>query len=582
MPLNFDPYDPQQFSNLRRAVKYNYREMKPFRDVRRLIVEAAKGHYYRTEDDPPDAVRDPVNMMDQYQQTLVRSFVQTNPRVRITNRNDPRAAMIFQEHMNIRIKEINLRNTLRRCVQEGILGYTGTAYCGVSPTDNDPMGESFCDPISLPDLVVDLSHEEFHQADLIGHRFARRIEDLRQDEMYDQEQVAKLRGRRSSLSELHDQDSSSSFRENYNFDQGSLFDWADLWVVQVKPANMVVYMTGDLAVTAPLRVESLDAPEFGPYVMLEFSRVPDELMPNSPAAMMLDMHDFVNGQYRRIFMKEDQAAEFHTYEGGAEADARRTRDAMDGELVLVNNNAAVKRRLKGGTSPQALATAIHGRQLFDELSGFIRRLGGVSSTAETATEARIDQANTSRLLRDMQLQVVEFTRRIVQNLAWYEWTHPTRTRKIELKIGKRGMAIEALWSPEIREGDFIEHEIDIIPDSMEHRSSGQQLEKLMAAVQGLVIPLMQVPSERPVVLKVPELLRKYSELDNLPELAEVADYAADESFVTRPSTTGVGGSQRPNAQGQRSNVQRQGFGEEALVERVLSGVVSGNRPQEEE
>lgn len=577
MALNFDPYDPQQYKNLLRAVKYNYREMKPFRNVRRLNVEAARGHYYRTDDDPPNSVRDPVNMMDQYQETLVRSFVQTNPRVRVTSRSDPKTAAIFQQHLNIVIKEINLRDTLRRCVQEAILGYIGVAYCGIAPTDNDPVGEAFCDPIPLPDLVVDLSHDEFHQSDLIGHKFARRINELRDDEAYDQEVVALLKGRRSGLSELDDREYD---RTRYDNDQGSLFDWADLWAVVIKPANMVVYMSPQSSIDKPLRVESIDAPEFGPYVILAFKRVPDELMANSPAAMMLDMHDFVNGQYRRMFMKEDQAAEFFTYEGGAEADARKYRDAMDGELVLVNNNQAVQRRLKGGTNPQAMATAIHGRQLFDELSGNIRRLGGVSMNAETATEARIDQSNATRLLRDMQLQVVEFTRKIIQNLAWYEWTHPTRKRKVQLKIGKRGMAVEELWSPEIREGDFIEHEIDIIPDSMEHLSSGQQLEKLMRAIQGLVIPLMQMPSERPVVLKVPELLEKYSELDNLPELAEVADYAADESFVTRPPTSGSGipasGAQAPG----RSQQPVSRNPEDALVERVFSGAVSG--PQQEE
>lgn len=575
MPLNFDPYDPQQFARLQKAVKYNYREMKSFRTVRRLNVDAAQGHYYRTEDDPADAVRDPVNMMDQFQQTLVRSFVQTNPRVRVTSRRDPKTAAIFQEHLNITIKEINLRDTLRRAVQEAILGYLGTVFCGITSTENDPDGEAFCAPIALPDLVIDLAHDEFHQVDLIGHRFARRIGELRDDPLYDPEVIAQLKGRKSGLSELDDRDTG---RSRYDEDQGSLFDWVDIWAILIKPTNQVVYMTLDSAITVPLRVESLDAPEFGPYATLAFSRVPDELMPNSPAAMVLDMHDFVKSQYTRIFMKEDQAAEFFTYEGGSEEDARRVRDAMDGELVQVNNNNGVTRRLKGGTNPQSLATAIHGRQLFDEMTGNIRRLGGVSLSAETATEARIDQANTSRLLSDMQEQVVAFTKSIVQMLAWYEWTHPTRKRRVELKVGRRGNAVQELWEPKIREGDFIEHEIDIIPDSMEHRSSGQQLEHLVRGVQ-VAASLMQFPTERPVILKTPEFLRKYSELDNLPELAESVDYSADESFVNRP--TGSGGptpGPQPGAAPQSPGGQQSQ--EDNLVERVLSGAVSGQQQQE--
>lgn len=574
MPLNFDPYDPKQYSNLREAYKYNYREMKPFRDVRRLNVVAARGHYYRTKDDPPDASRDPVNMMDQFQQILVRSFVQSNPRARVASRTDPKIAAIFQEHLNETIREIALLDTLRRCVQEAILGYLGIAYCGIAPTDNDPAGESFCDPIALPNFVVDLAHDEFHQADLMGHRFDRRIDELRANELYDPEMVAKLTGKRSGMSELDDGEGDN----DYNEDEGSLFDSADIWAIQIRPANLVVYMSEQESIDKPLRVESLDAPEFGPYVLLAFDRVPDELMPNSRAAMMLDMHEFVNGQYRRVFMKEDQAAEFWTYEGGAEEDARRVRDAMDGEMVNVNNNAAVTRRVKGGTNPQALATAIHGRSLFDELSGYVRQLGGLPSGADTATQARIDQANTSRLVRDMQLQVVAFTKQILRNIAWAEWTHPTRTRQVDLKIGRRGMAISEMWSPDMREGDFIEHEIDIIPDSMEHRSSGQQLEHLVRAVQNVVVPMMQMPTERPVVLKPPEFLRKYGELDNLPELAEVADYAADEAFVTRPPATGAP-RVPPTAAPQGAGTAPGRSAEDALVERMFSGAVSSTREE---
>jgi hypothetical protein len=580
MPLNFDPYDTQQLSNLRKAVKYNYLALKPFRTVRRLCIEAARGHYYKCEDDTPTARRDPVNMMDQLQQTLVRSFVQSNPKARVTSRSNPKAGRIFQAHLNETIHEIKLLDTLRRCLQEAILGYMGIAYCGTSPTENDPAGEVFCDPIGLPDFVVDMGREEFHHADLIGHRFSRRIGELIGNDLYDQDMVVKLRPRRSTVSELDDDTDTD---DHYDEDEGSLFDWVDIWAIQVRPAGLTVYMSQDAGITQPLRVASIDAPEFGPYVLLGFDRVLDEIMPNSRAAMMLDMHDFVQSQYLRIMMKEDQAADFYTYEGGAEEDARQIRDAQDQETLLVNNNAAVVRRSKPGTNPQALATAIHGRQLFDELSGYIRRLGGVSSTAETATEARIDQANTSRLIRDMQLQVVDFTKRILQNLAWYEWTHPTRTRRVELKVGRNGMAVQELWEPVMREGDFIEHEIDIVPDSMEHRSSGQQLEHLVRAVTGMVIPMMQMPSERPTVLKTPEFFEKYSELDNLPELAEVVDYATDEAFVSRPPVGGGGGSPGsavPAGVGAGGGQERSV--EDALMEGVFRGAVSGGGQQQEE
>jgi hypothetical protein len=216
-----------------------------------------------------------------------------------------------------------------------------------------------------------------------------------------------------------------------------------------------------------------------------------------------------------------------------------------------------------------LGTAIHARQLFDELSGHIRQLGGVSASADTATEARIDNANTSRLMRDMQLQVVACTKLILQNLAWVEWTHSTRTWQVSRKIGKYGMAVEDILTSDQREGDFIQHEIDIVPDSLEHRSSRQQADELMRAVQGLVIPAMQLPSERPVILDTPGLIRIYSRLMNLPELDEVTGYATDDSYVSRPE----GGAPRLPAGATPQGGGNAGGGqsiEDAMMQRALS------------
>jgi hypothetical protein len=530
---SFDPYDEKDFARLRKSMKKSWKDMRPFRDVRELVTEAARGHYYKSEDDPPNLRRDPVNMLDQYVQILVRSFIQSTPRVRVTSRKFPRFAPVYQEHLQQTLHEIKVVDTLRSCVQEALLGYMGIAYLAMGPSKVDLNGEPFMDPVTLPNFMIDMSKDHFSQTDYMGHRTTQRVNDLKGNKLWDQEELANYKESTAGTSSLEDR------KDRRQRNEGALFDTIDIWAMNVRTDDMVVYVGDGDSFNKPLRAEWYDGPEFGPYVFLAFDNVLDELLPNSRGAMVLDLHEFVNGQYRRIFMKEDQAAEFHTYEGGGEEDARRIRDAMDGEFVRVDNNAGVQRRTKGGTNPQSLGTAIHGRQLFDELTGNIRRTGGVSSTADTATEARLDNVNTSRLIRDMQRQVIDFTRQCYQILAWYVWTQPTRTRRVEIKRGKGGNAIrQALWSPEEREGDFVEYDIDIEPDSFEHRSSRQQLNELMQAIQGVVIPAMQMPSDRPVVLKTPELVEKYSELADLPELAEVTEYAIDESSVNQPQTSG--------------------------------------------
>lgn len=572
MVIDYNPYDEKTYARLRKAIDHNYNKLKSFRNVRKINIDAAKGHYYDTDEADPTIRRDPVNMMDQFVQVLERSFVQSIPKVRVSNRKNPQSAAVFQEVLNRKIVEMDLVNTLRRSVKEAVLGYMGIAYCGIGPSETDPAGESFCDAVSLPEFVIDLAHDEFDQADIVGHRFSRRIIDLIDDPRYDQEMVQQLKGRTSSSSILNDSESKNRFD-----DEGSIFDWVDLWQIQIKPANLVVIISEETSVSKPLRTEFYDGPDFGPYVFLSFDRVLDEMMPNSRGAMVLDLHSFVNDLYFRIMQKENMAADYYTYEAGSEDDARRMSEARDGDYIHVENNNAVVRRTNPGTNPQALATAIHSMSLFDQSTGNIRKVGGVSSSADTATEARIDSANTSRLIRDMQLQVIQFTKRILQNIAWLEWTHPTRRENIEIKIGENGLAIESPWSPEVRSGDFIEFELEIVPDSMEHRSSRQQLQELMQMIQGVVIPTMQMPSDRPVTINAPALIKKVAELANLPELFEVANFAQDDNFQSQPQPQVSGSSLRIPAEATGGG----GGGaspEEQIVQQVLSGAVSA--PQE--
>jgi len=577
----FDPYNERDFALLKKVVKHNYDEMRGFRKVRRMIVETAQGHYYDCNDnDNPRAVRNPVNLLDQLQKILVRSLVQTNPRCRVVSWTKPRAAAMFQSRLNNLIKEIDLATTLRRCVQESILGYMGTAYTGLAYSERVPgVIEPFVDSIPLPDAVVDIGRDEFVRGDLIGHRFTKRIADMEESGLYDPDVLQSISGNRASQ-ELRDEE-----EDKYGDDEeSSLFRWGHIWQILIRPTNQMVFYAEGSSVNKPLRVASYDGPEFGPYSHLYFDRVPGKLMPNSLSAMLLDVADFVNMQYRKIFSAEDRSAEFWTYEGASEDDARRIRDAGDGEMIQVDNNAAVQRRTKGGTNPQALGTAMHGRQLFDEYSGFIRMLGGSGPIAETAAQEKIAFGNVSQVVRDMQLRVIDFTRSILRQLAWYEWTDPERQQMVEFTVGRNGRAERDIWSPEKRDGDFIEFEIDIEPDSMEHRSSRQQLTELMQAVQGVVIPMMQMPSDQPVILKTPDLVRKYAELANLPELQDVADYAADPSYVSNPQT---GGSALripagATSEGRLNGGSRQGQGGGGMHEDAIMAMMSSAGGRNEE
>lgn len=567
--MPFDPNNEKDFKRLRDSVKHNYERMECFRDVREACVDAARGHYYDCEETKQEFDRpNSINSMDQWHNNLVRSFVQDTPRVRVTNKDDPRVAQIFQQHLNQVGVEIDIAETFKNCIRESLLGYLGTAYVGIADDPDVPDGASFVDSIGLPDRVLDMARNTFGEGDFEGHRYERRIDELRDSGMYNLSKIDDIELKHTAwLQTQHD--------EKHLDDMHSVYEWITLWRIHVKPSNLIVTFADVEGVESPLRVASFDGPTWGSYIRLGFDNVLDGLLPNSRGAMILDIHNFINMQYQRIFIKEDQSAEIFTYHGGAEDDANAIREAADGEMVQVNDNSAVQRRRKGGTNPQALGTAIHARQLFDDQSGHVRQMGPI---ADTARAESLIQQNISRLVKDMQNTFRAFAQKVYQSIAWYEWTNPARSRKVEIKRGKNGKALEDMWSPEIRQGDFARFEIKIVPESFEFRSSEEQAARVMRAMQGVVIPAMQLPSRKPVVLDSPGFVKRYAELEGIDdELSQFVDFS--ETAVPNaggqariPAGATVGG---PQNGGLRPAPQ------EDLEQRVLAQAMSGGNQQQE-
>lgn len=568
--MPFDAENPNDFIRLRESIKHNFGRMESFRNVRKACADAAKGHYYDGDDDEFDSP-DSVNTMDQWLNILVRSFVQDVPRVRVSSKEEPRTARAFEAHLNQVGIELDLGKTFKKIIREALLGYMGIAYVGIEDHPTIPGGASFVDALGLPEYCVDMARDDFSLIDFEAHTYQKRFDEMFGSGFYEDEVLEEGRTAYNVLIE--------NKTKKHLDEMNSLYEWVDVWSVHVKPENLIVTMLDLDGFDKPIRVEKFDGPVWAPYIRLGFEDVLDGLIPNCRGAMILDLHEFVNSQYRKIFIKEDQSAEIFTYHGGAEDDARAIRDAADGEMVQVNDNNAVQRRRKGGTNPQSLATAIHARQLFDESSGNVRTAGGLGPVADTARQEALVSQNVGVLIGDMRNTFRAFAQKVYQAIAWYEWTNEERTRQVDVKAGKNGRAYADMWTPKMRQGDFARFTIEIIPESFEFRSSEEQANRIIRAMNNVVIPAMQLPSSRPVTLDTPGFVQKFAELDGIDnELSEFVNYSEDAVAGTSVSQ-GSSNSGAPPAQTQNQQGPQV---EQQILERVLAGAVNGAAPEQDD
>lgn len=580
--MGFDFSTQAGLTHLHEAINYAYGEMRPFRRVREIIQDSYRGQYYGNRNDSVRRMRDPVNPLNQYVNIMVRTLVQSNPRVWVGGEMSLREAKAEQAYLNRKIQELDLFSVLRDAVREAITGYIGVVKVGIAPGASVDIegvrherGQSYMRSIPLDRWFWDMQPDHYRDADFMGHMFERRTDELLQNPMYDRKFLEAIAERGRSMVDMESERPQAN-RKDYHH---PLYERTALREVYLPREGLIVTYSPDY-LERPARVASVDAPEWGPYLILQYEES-GQVMPNATAAQLIDTHDFVNLIYRKTFARAYRAKEVNLFDGGSEDDAERLRTAKDGEWVRIDGLGRISKRTSAGVDPLMMNTAMHARRLFDELSGNVRSLGGIGPIAETARQEAMIQNNISRVTRDMQLSTIKFTRSILQALAWYERTDVLRSQVVRTQIGRNGLAIHRTWTPELREGDDVQYDIDIEPDSLAHRSAAEQFEQLMGIIERVVYPGMQLNSDRPITLKLPELLAEAALRNNLPELSRVVDYALDDSLVHEGIGTSFGTPGPKSREKNGISGRSQSDPESAMMQGFLSAGSSGQSGNED-
>lgn len=520
--MPFDPESPQSMERLVKCVEYARTKMKPMVDNRKLILDELAGPMHTTKNVARNK-RMPINSYDEMFGTLTRTLVDQNPTCRVVNLKQQRTAAMIREELQRRIVETNLYLTLQDCVQDALIRI-GVVKVGIASTDKveiegywHDVGKPYADFVGLDSFVIDLRGDREDEIDFVGNSYSRRLDYLRDNPNYNQDVVEKLGSNKTTAREG---------KRNYS---ETLYDWVDLLDVYLPQSQLIVTISDEAqAVPEPLRIVPYNGPEGGPYLYLRFSRLLGSIIPTGPAPQLFDLHDFNNRAYRRVFRQADRQAEYWTYTGDAEADAEAHKAAYDGQFIRVDNPQGVTRNVKGGVSPHTLGTARHGRDLFNERAGNLRAQSGTGISAGTLGQEQQLAQGVGRMIGHMRNEVHAFTAKILENWAQYIWNDPLTQAPQSRMVG--GRRVEALWTPEEREGDVLQFEFDIVPGSLTSRSNEEQAASLLASTRA-IMETMQFPATKPVVFDHAYFAETLGEYLNQPELGKLVSFAPDAESV---------------------------------------------------
>ena len=533
------------FERLVSAVDSSIRQLETPRNNRLSAIREYCGTHYA--DGGAEKVV-PTNLLELATTIYVQNLVSGSPRALVsTNVHSLRPfAKKMESVLNQIPDEIGLKETLQHCVLEALFS-VAVVKVGISP--GKEHDEPFVDIVSLDNYFVDMTAKNRRQIQFEGNTYWMDLEDAR-----------RLYGARDLERDEHttSQDGIDTADSITSDESGeTLRD-------RIMLRDVYIHSTGRLVTYAVtqgklLRDVPWDGPDGSPYVTLGFSDVPGNILPLPPAALWRDLHDLANSLFRRIARQAEARKTVATFSGGNNDDIQNLRRARDGEGIVYNGPKPELLSL-GGVDSTSLAFFLQVKDLFTYLAGNLDNLGGLSPQAETATQEKlIAQAGSARI-RAMGGRIDDFCRAIFKRLAWYLWTDPVRKSRYVKSVKGTDIEIVGEWTPETRDGDFLDYDFNVDVYSLQEDSPATKLQKFALVFQQYILPLLPEFQAQGARLNLQAVLDYVARYGNLPEVGEFVEFMSQDG-TPQPPVGGQEGSNKPyvptmNHTGPREYIRR--------------------------
>lgn len=548
-------YDKNKTSRLQNAIEYSRRQLLPYREKRLHAIRQFVGTHYT---DTGAQERVPLNLLEMAVSIYRRQIAARRPQVLVRSKTQQHEAVAgqFETAMNNLLKDIDFEDTVQRWVLDAMFGIgivkTGLTASGIDMNgyEHDP-GQPFVDNVDFDDFVFDMSAKRWDQIQYCGNRYCLPLEAIKQSKMF---------GKKSE--DL----TPSEFRQNNEFGEervqrigtsdGYFGDQyyspiVELWDIWLPIEGVVVTMQADdrggVSQTEPLRVVEWEGPEEGPYYTLGFGSVPGNLMPLPPVSLLLDLHEMANRVFRKLGRQADRQKTVTLVQSGQEDDGRRIAESSDGDMIRTDRPEATREARYGGVDQPTLAYMVQLKDLFVYMGGNLDALGGLGKLSETVGQEQLIAKSASARIADMQEAATKSVKKVVNTLGKYLWYDPVASPTVLTKIPDTDFEASVEFSPEIREGEIIEYEIDIAPYSMVDRSPSERAKTLGELMQGFIIPLaplLQQQGMKPDMNKFLELMAKYSNTEELMDIITQFN-EQDMSQMKEMQDVSGGGQERP-------------------------------------
>jgi hypothetical protein len=525
-----NPNDEKDRTRLFRAVEASYRALNPFRRLNSELVKEYAGTGYGGQRTGQETI---VALMTQVTDAYGLALAANRPRVLLTAQNPELTyfARHFGVALNSLIEEIGLEFKLRQWVLDAFfcvgvikVHLADSGFVQLEQGRWADPGKPYASNVNLDNWVHDMGATSWDQVKFAGDTYRIPFADLEESDIYDPAAVADLKPTTKNSLEGDRLDEIAKGSEVDQDELEPMIDLCDLWI----PREGKIYtfaldnrhhfqMKGK-----PLAEMPWDGNELGPYHLLGFNDVPENIMPTSPASHLSALARMANNLYRKQKRQAQRQKDVYCFRPGDAKSAEQIRNAEDGQMVSTDEPDAVKVVKQGGVDPGNQAFLLGTIEMFDRMAGNLTATLGLGAQADTASQEQLIHGAVSKKEASMSFRVVDGTTRLVKDLAHMLWKDQYRVSHGQIPIdGTDGYSVDATWTPDDREGDFFDYKIEVDAYSMRYKSPAERLGTITQTLTQFIMPALPMMAQQGLGVDFKKVIDTIAELANEPRLKEI-------------------------------------------------------------
>lgn len=487
MPTLFTPRQFQQVAD------EGFKRLKNYRAARMQYLRAYTGKYYNTS--KGDIGNEPINLIFNTIRAMVPHLVMKNPINKVTTDMPEQEdyAFLLGRGLDLTQKRLKFDKTLRAAVVSAFFAF-GLLKTGISASGQalyidditvDP-GSIYTDLVDLDNLTLDPMCTAWEEANFIGDKIRVPRSELLDAEGYAHD-IVRAMPRCYGLGSDEGGTKRLSQKQGAASEMEEVMDYVDVVELWVPKAGAVVCIPDPKALIADryLNIREYYGPKEGPYTRLVLTPpVPNNPLPIAPVGIWYDLHTKANEIFVKTMNQATRQKDVAIYDPSVIDQAEDVREAQDGEMIP--GDPTKMQMLSFGGQNQKNEGMLQQLQIwYNYMAGNPDQIAGLSSNADTATQANILAGNSNVGIADSENLVGEAAADVSSKQAWYLHNDPFMELPISLRTTE-GKAVKVTLTPEQRRGDFILMSFSIKPRSMRKLSPDVLAQRLVTFATNVV------------------------------------------------------------------------------------------------